>query len=162
MSATVHDVIRSQYGAALQMLANTIAACPEALWADDGSPNPFWRVAYHALFYAHLYLQPTEADFTPWSEHTAEAQALGPEAPALTPYTQSEVLAYLEFCRAQVATQIPQLNLTAESGFYWLPFNKLELQLYNIRHVQQHAGELSGRLLNEAKVEIPWTGKSDL
>jgi len=27
------------------------------------------------------------------------------------------------------------------SGFDWLPFDKLELQFYNIRHIMQHTGE---------------------
>ena len=96
----------------------------------------------------------------PWGKHSAEARLLGPDAPEMTPYTKAETLAYVDFCRAEVAAQIPGLDLDAPSGFYWLPFNKLELQIYNIRHVQQHAGELSGRLLVEANVEIPWTGKS--
>jgi hypothetical protein len=30
------------------------------LWTGSGGhTNPFWRVAYHTLFYTHLYLQPT-------------------------------------------------------------------------------------------------------
>jgi hypothetical protein len=27
------------------------------------------QIAYHALFYTHLYLQPAEADFVPWEHH---------------------------------------------------------------------------------------------
>ena len=36
--------------------------------------------------------------------------------------------------------------------------NKLELQTYSIRHLQQHVGELSGRLDREANISIDWIG----
>lgn len=53
---------------------------------------------------------------------------------------------------------MPRLNLEAASGFEWLPFNKLELQIYSIRHIQQHAGELMERLGTRADAEIAWVG----
>ena len=74
------------------------------------------------------------------------------------PYTRDEVLEYLEHCRAEVARLVPVLDLEAPSGFAWLPFGKLELQLYSIRHIQLHAGELAERLGAEAKVEVGWVG----
>ncbi|MCL4826199.1 MAG: hypothetical protein KJZ95_02460 [Caldilinea sp.] len=42
------------------------------------------------------------------------------------------------------------------SGFYWLPMNKLELQIYNIRHIHAHASELAERLSQRAGIEIDW------
>ena len=51
------------------------------------------------------------------------------------------------------------LDLEAESGFYWLPFNKLELQFYNIRHLTLHTGELAERLWAVAGEETRWVGK---
>jgi hypothetical protein len=50
------------------------------------------------------------------------------------------------------------MDLEAESGFYWLPFDKLELQFYNIRHVQQHTGELCERLGAQGEIEVDWVG----
>jgi hypothetical protein len=40
------------------MLRGAIDACPATLWTSDRYVNPFWQVAYHTLFYTHLYLQP--------------------------------------------------------------------------------------------------------
>jgi len=57
-----------------------------------------------------------------------------------------------------VRKRLPQTDLEAESGFYWLPFNKLELQFYNIRHIQQHTGELYERLGTRANIELDWVG----
>lgn len=69
---------------------------------------------------------------------------------------RTSVLEYLAFCQRQVAEQVPQLNLEAASGFDWLPFGKLELQFYTIRHIQQHTGELMERLNARTDVGIDW------
>ena len=74
------------------------------------------------------------------------------------PYTKGEILEYFDVCREQVEKQVPLLELDAPSGFEWLPFNKLELQLYNIRHIQHHAGELSERLGATGDIEVQWVG----
>ena len=51
-------------------------------------------------------------------------------------------MAYYQLCRKEVDAMVDSLDLEAESGFYWLPMDKLELQFYNIRHLQMHVGEL--------------------
>jgi hypothetical protein len=159
------DVIRSQYQAALEMLRQVIAKCPEALWNNPADKVAFWRVAYHALFFTHLYLQPTEKEFIPWARHRQDYELMGPPAwapdhvPQIgTPYTQGEVLEYLELCRQQVDDRTRPLDLDARSGFQWLPFGKLELQFYTIRHLQQHAGELMERLGARAGIDVNWVG----
>jgi hypothetical protein len=160
-----HDVIRSQFHAALAMLRQTIERCPDSLWIEPTSTQPFWHIAYHALFYTHLYLQPTEADFSPWAHHRQDIQSLGkpPWSPRQQPsaeevYTKAQVLDYLAFCADEVDAQIPALDLEAASGFHWLPFSKLELQIYSIRHLQQHNGELDERL-GQQGIEIDWVGR---
>lgn len=74
------------------------------------------------------------------------------------PYTKEEILEYLELCQRQVEERVASLNLDAASGFHWLPFGKMELQFYNIRHMQQHIGELCERLGTSANVEVDWVG----
>lgn len=156
--------ILSQFNAALDMLEQTVDACPEAVWLDATAPNRFWQVAYHTLFYVHLYAQPTLADFEPWEHHRLHYELLGPPPwePELVltpdePYAKADIYAYLTFCRTELAHRTQTIDWNAPSGFEWLPCNKLELQIYSIRHVQQHTGELSGRLL-EAGIEIDWVG----
>lgn len=153
----IHTVIQSQYLASLKMLEQAVAACPDSLWNEEKDKNRFWHIAYHALFYCHLYLQPDEKDFIPWGKAGAEARSLGRDARP-EPLNRRDLLEYLDFCRDQVRTVVPQLDLNAESGFDWLPFSKLEVQFYNIRHLMQHAGELMERLWVEARIEVPWVG----
>jgi hypothetical protein len=158
------NIIKSQYHASLAMLRQVIEKCPDPLWVSTASKNYFWRIAFHALFYTHLYLQPTEGDFVRWHKHKDESQFLGktPWPPHNEPridktFTQQELLEYLDFCNTEVDTRVDGLVLENSSGFDWLPFDKTELQFYNIRHLQQHIGELCERLGYES-IDIDWIG----
>jgi hypothetical protein len=159
------QVIRSQYRAALEMLKQAVVKCPQILWAAPDDKNKFWHIAYHALFYTHLYLQDAEKDFRPWEKARDEYQFMGPlpwpphALPKIgEPYSKKDVLAYLDFVREQIQDRVQALNLEAASGFEWLPFGKLELQFYNIRHLQHHAAELYERLGARAGIEMDWIG----
>jgi hypothetical protein len=159
------QVIQNQFLAALEMLKEAVVKCPQEIWNAPQDKNKFWQVAYHALFYVHLYLQDKEEDFHPWEKHRQEYQFLGqvpwpPHDPPKVsePYTREEVMEYQDYvCRA-VCERVPLLNLEAASGFYWLKFGKLELQLYNLRHIQHHTGELFERLGVRAGTDLKWVG----
>lgn len=148
----------SQYHAVLEMLRQAIIACPDSLWLGSGDRTPFWQVAYHALFYTHLYLQEAQETFSHWSGHR-EAYLTDGAAQTVRaePATKADVLAYLTFCQQQVVEHVPALVFGAASGFPWLPFSKFELQLYTIRHIQQHVGELMERL-GTLGIDIDWVG----
>lgn len=152
----VRETISSQYLAALEMLKQSILACPETIWHSPNDHTKFWQIAYHALFFTHLYLQETEQAFSPWSGHREEYRFEAHAAPAEAA-TKAVVLEYLAFCQQQVRARVSAMVLDAASGFDWLPFTKFELQLYSIRHIQQHVGELMERLGTRAS-EIDWVG----
>ncbi len=147
-----NNVIQSQYFAALEMLKQVIVKCPAATWNAPGDSDPCWRKTYHALYYAHLYLQQKRQDFQPWEKHHDPDTDI--------PFSQPEVLEYLEFLQQLVKKVVPSIILTDDSGFHWLPFDKLELQFYNIRHIQQHAGELYERLGSREKIELDWVSQT--
>lgn len=155
--------VTRQYHASLAMLGEAIDVCSESLWTAEDYKNRFWHIAYHALFYTHFYLQTSEADFQPWAKHRKDYQYLGPRpwAPDTaarigSPYTKDDAKEYLEFCRGEVAAKVPALDLAADSGFSWLKFNKLEVQFYNIRHIQHHTGQLADRLRAGMNIGLPW------
>lgn len=148
---SIKDSIKSQYHASLDMLRQAITRCPDSLWDDREYKNVFWHVAYHALRYTHLYVQPSAQAFVPWAKHN-EAYHRLEKLPIGASYSKEDILEYLEICREQVAS----LELDAPSGFGWLPFNKLELQFYNIRHLQQHIGELCERLGATGGIDVDW------
>jgi len=138
------EVIARQYHSTLEMLESAIRTCPKAIWLDSSgdSPNRYWHIAYHALFYTHFYLAPTEADFVPWPMHRAGYNFLGaaPGAPN----------------ESEVSRQMASVDFDAPSGFYWLPFSKFELQLYTLRHLAHHTGQLADRLRSQANLGVGW------
>ncbi len=163
----VQAALKSQYHAAIKTLRLVVEACPDELWNDpaDGQ-TPFWRVAYHTLFYAHFYLQQDQGDFKPWEKHQNEAQdfkrspAESGRAPAAcVAYTRPEVLAYLGICDRMIDAGVDALDLSAERcGFPWYPMGTLEHQIVNIRHIQHHAAMLSSRLRRAGVAEVDWVG----
>ncbi|MEN8240447.1 MAG: DinB family protein [Chloroflexota bacterium] len=162
----IHTIIQSQYHASLDMLDQTIEKCPVELWNRKEDKNKFWHLAYHTLFYTQLYLSPSFNEFEPWAKHRPEYNFMGtlPEPPydkpkIGEPYTRDEIIEYLEYLRSKIDEMVTAVDLHAKSGFEWLPFSKLELQFYNIRHLMQHTGELGERLGFAAQIDIDWVGK---
>lgn len=156
-----------QYRAALSMFREAVESCSDALWFDRRPRNAFWQVAYHTLFYTHLYLQPSVDAFRPWEGHQANVQhpdgiaggySEGGEIPLLpSPYTRAQVLAYARFVDANIDTWVAALDLlAADCGFPWYPIAKLEYQINNVRHVQHHTGQLLDRLRAAADVGVEW------
>jgi len=158
--------ILSQYRASLRMLHSTIVACPADLWNTAGDANRFWHIAYHALFYTHLYLSCSEQEFQPWGKARHEYNFLGPlpwpphEKPKIgEPYSRAEILEYHDWLLERVPGLVRGADLEAASGFPWLPFDRLELHIYNIRHIQHHAGQLIERLRRAGIEGIDWVGR---
>ncbi len=168
-TAAIRDALKSQYHAALAMLGEAIRRCPEDVWATRDHKNCFWQVAYHTLFFTHLYIQPDEAAFRPWEGHRADAQypdaIAGPADPKSNlsllpePYSKDEALAYWSFCEEMIDDAIEALHVFApECGFHWYPIPKLEHQIVNIRHIQHGAAQLADRLRAAVDVGVDWAG----
>lgn len=162
----VQKALVSQYLAALAMLRRAVELCPESEWSNPSDRNKFWHVAYHALFYTHFYLADDEESFTPWEKCGPENHFLGPlpwpphKMPEVgEPYAKEELLEYFDLCEREIRERVPRTSLEAESGFFWLPFNKLETHLYSVRHLQHHAGQLIERLRARTGQGVEWIGK---
>jgi len=155
-------IVSSQIRAALKMLRSAIEACPTPLWDRETDHNPFWVLAYHTLFFAHLYLSPSESAFEPYERQVIGFSGYGKadlgDWTKLTPgdvLSKVDVLAYCDHIdgRAKLVESMP---CNAPSGFHWLKFSKAEAHLYNLRHIQHHAGQLIDRLRREADIGSKW------
>lgn len=149
-------ILISQYEASLEMLRQTITECPESMWNAASDKNRFWQVAYHALYFTHEYLADSYETFSPWVKHREVYDF--DESQVFEPYDQDTILEYLTFCQQHVAERVPQLNLDEPDGHGDRSLNKLELQIYSIRHLMQHTGELMERLGSQTGAEIDWVG----
>ena len=160
METVWRDIVWRQFGATIDTLKNALVACPDALWTQRLWPAPppqwfpprfaeFWYVSYHTLVWLDLYLSGVpEEDFAPPAPF-AQGELDSVETMPDRPYTKEELRAYLastrEKCRATL------LGLTDEQArrpvqYPWSEGQSvsfLELQLYNLRHVQEHAAQLS-------------------
>ncbi len=165
MPATVKPIIASQLLASLAMMNDCVQKCPADLWNNSEkviAKYPFWLVAYHTLCFVDLYLSPGEAVYQPRPDlHPRGWQEFDDEYPSRT-FTQPELLAYIQICREKIATVLgdgpdseTETSLLGPSGFSRLAFTRIELHLYNLRHLQHHTGQLTA-FLRRFSVETSW------
>ncbi|MBC8465571.1 DinB family protein [bacterium] len=158
--------LKSQYRAEFAMLRQTIESCSERLWLSEDYENQFWHIAYHALFYTHLYAQIDEKSFSTWVKHLNNYQYMGalPYPPhdlvkIGLPYSKDDILQYLDICMDNIGNWVDKLDLNApECGFWWYKMNKLEHQFNNLRHIQHHVGQLADRVREVEDVGTEWVG----
>jgi hypothetical protein len=157
---TLKPALKGQYHAAMDMLKGAIEACPDEQWLGGVPPRIFWRLAYHTLFFTELYLQVKEDDFVPWEHHRDEVESDAErEKLDATPYSREEILAYWEIVDSIIDPQIDKIDLTAQDcGIPWYKIPKLDHVIMNLRHIQEHAGQLRDRLL-EVGIDQRWHTK---
>ena len=152
----------SQFKSALQMLQNNIEICPDALWNDASYTNIYWQIVYHTLHYTRLYLSSGEETFIPWAKHHANVHRFekvnSDEKRGTTSfqYSKSALLSYVAQTNGDVESKINDKEFYKLSGFEWLKMNRLEVHLYNLRHLQHHTGQLTERLQQNNVSGLIW------
>lgn len=146
----IKPVLQSQYLSALAMLKQAIVQCPPAVWNDRQEKDKFWYVAYHTLRYAHQYLKATDKGYPRWEQR--------PHSDPGVPFSKEQILVKLAQVERDVIEQVPLMNLDDKTGATGALANKLELQIYNIRHIQQHTGELYQRL-SATNAKLNWASR---
>lgn len=168
MLDTLKQLLAHQFEAALCALNFPIARCPDAAWDQPVANWKFCQAAFHAVFFADFYLQPGDdvealkrqpfhldhpEGFRDYEELEHRQQVLL--------YDRPFVLSYLQFVRrkAQETVALESAEaLAGLSGFRRRQCSRAELHVYNIRHIQHHAAQLTLRLRQGGGVEIPWVG----
>lgn len=162
MEAVWKGILWRQFGASIDMLENALLACPEELWRDRSQQTEFWYVVYHTLFWLDLYLSGSAEGFAPPAPFTldeADPAGLMPERV----YEKEELRAYLAHCRRKCRATIEALtdaraNEPCPLGRGELSF--AELLLYNMRHVQHHAGQLNLILRQQVDSAPGWVAQA--
>lgn len=162
----IKSALKGQYKAGLAMLRECIEVCPEDMWSAGEHPRTFWRIAYHTLFYTHLYLMTEEAAFVPWELNQSQARILWDDdeegvPPVETTYSQAQMLEYLGMVEADVDDWVELVDLDSDqSGFSWYSIPKLDHQILNVRHLGVHVGQLS-ELLMARGIDTGWISRRD-
>ena len=173
MTIIDNGMLWRQFAASIDMLAAALADCPDDLWEKQlwqdqpdqwvaAGFSAFWYLGYHTLFWLDLYLTGVEEGFAPPPPFDLVEMQDGETLPRV--YTRAELLGYLQLCRGRCRETV--LTMTAEQArrncrFPWgeLPF--AELQLYSLRHVQEHGAQLRLFLGQQAGKDASWVGVPD-
>ena len=166
-----NEALTGQYLAALAMMRGAIESCPDELWDASVGRHPFWLIAYHGLYYTDLYLNQNETTFAPPEfgrpdEHYMEKRPRPPHERIEIgePYSKEQLLGYADHCRQRIISIVSAETaetLAAAAEFSWIPFSRLELHLYNMRHLQHHVAQLSLELKFQTGAGVDWIGVAD-
>jgi hypothetical protein len=164
MDERLKTALWQQYGAAIDTLADMIDLCPEPLWTafvykdeEDERFGQFWFVAYHAVFWLDMFV--TGSDNASFLPPAPFVRGRLPDAP----YAKADVRGYLDQCRQKAQSIIEAL--TDETAFRickyeWMEPTFLELQMYTMRHLMEHAAELGLRLGEHDVTGMDWIAKA--
>lgn len=168
MEATWRNLLWRQFGAAIEMLENSIRACPNELWRErlwDEPDQPefaeFWYLAFHALFWLDYYLAQDPETFAPPAPFTMSEVDMDGLLPERI-YTRDELQTYLQYGRERCRARIASADLLAPQRCR--PQNPdmtvAELFIYNLRHVHEHAAQLSMLLGQKTGSAPDWVGRT--
>ena len=170
MDTTLKTIFWHQFGAAIDMLGNAMQACPDSLWDERlwNHPNErtgyseFWYLAYHALFWLDFYLSGSMKGFAPPAPFTLSE--FDPDGFPEINYSKDELQAYFNYCRRKCQTTIEALTDEKASQlckFVWGEISFIELLLYNMRHLQEHAAQLN-MILGQRNIAVKgWVTKAN-
>jgi hypothetical protein len=162
VDTTWKTIIWQQYGAAIDMLENAMLACPEELWHDRSQNPEYWYVTFHTLFFLDYYLSDSVVEFAPPEPFTLDEMDPAGILPE-RPYTKEELQAYFEHgrkkCRATIEA-LTEEKANRRCRFSWGEVSGAELLLYNMRHVQHHAGQLNLILRQKIDSAPRWVVKA--
>lgn len=143
----LRNALKAQYHAGLGMLAECVEKCPESMWLEGEHPRAFWRIAFHAAFFTHLYLGQNEETFPPWPDRRegihprlwdnpdqVEPYELPEEAQS---YGMNEILAYLRFIDGLVDPTVDQLDLDSDEALYVPAVDRLVARVPNAARLKE-------------------------
>jgi hypothetical protein len=160
-----------QFGAAIDTLGDALRSCPDNLWEKQlwqdqrdqwvaSGFSSFWYLAYHALFCLDLYLTGAEEGFMPPEPFDLVEMVDGEVLPRT--YGRNELLDYLQHCRQKCHETIEAMSTEQANQLCHFPWGEIpfaELQLYSLRHVQEHAAQLHlfiGQQAGKASEWVPF------
>ena len=172
MTIIDNEMLWRQFGAAIDMLGEALRDCPDELWEKslwEDQPDQwvadgfstFWYLGYHTLFWLDLYLTGAEEGFAPPAPFDLVEMDAGETLPRT--YTREELLRYLEYCRQKCQETITALSTEEANRLCRFPWGELpfaELQLYSLRHVQEHGAQLHMFLGQQAGKSTGWTARA--
>ena len=154
--------LQKQYHATLDMFELAVNNCPDALWGRVfGDNSPFWKEAYHCVFWLHNFLGGPTKRF--------ELKPFGVDIdprlfkPCSTACSKDEMQKFIASTRTHIDGVFETLTLQdldlpdgfRDDGGFRSVAHRL---LYGLRHGQHHAGKLTAYLFATGIDYDPWRG----
>lgn len=172
MTIVDNGMLWRQFGAAIDSVGAALRNCPDELWEKhlwEDQPDQwvaagfsaFWYLGYHTLFWLDLYLTGAEEGFAPPAPF--DLVEMEPDEALPRTYTRAELLRYCEYCRARCQETLDALSNEQAHRLCRFPWGELpyaELQLYNLRHVQEHGAQLHMFLGQQAGKSAGWVAQA--
>ena len=152
--------LKHQYHSTLAMMTSLLEGCPEETWSKEFAGVPFWREAYHALFWIHTFLGTEDKRFHP---HPF-GQDIDPRlfTPPNNTCERADALRHAVRTAAYVDEVFDALTLDVlegPDGFDESDFRSVYHRLmYGLRHGQHHVGKLTAYLNLEGIQLDHWAG----
>jgi hypothetical protein len=177
MIETLKDVLWKNFGAAIDMLRDSISLCPDSLWESE---KKFFYLSYHTIIFLDYYLTIPAKDFKPGLPFMlVSLDRLPPEAiddviPNAT-YTREEILDYLSTIREKCKKLIFDSS-EEKLKMKWIAkeeiilhglcpslvedYSVIEILFYNLRHVQHNVAQLNLILRQKINSAPDWVSHS--
>lgn len=152
-------ILWRQFGAVIEMLESSIQVCPENFW----DKKDFWYSVYHTIFWLDYYSSTTPDTFSPpepFSLSEFDPKGILPDSV----YSKAELLEYLEYSCKKVYFLIDGLNEeTSKERFITKKknYSRIEMIVYNMRHVQHHVGQLNLLLRQNVETAGKWVSETN-
>ncbi|MEQ1821978.1 MAG: hypothetical protein ABL949_05690 [Fimbriimonadaceae bacterium] len=159
----VRPAIQRQYHAAMAMMRQTIERCPDQVWTSGEHPRTYWRIAYHAAAYAHLYLYESLDTIEKWDKARVECTYLDGEVDEAEAYSKQDMLDYVDLIVACIDERIDRLDFAnPHCGYSWYPeVSQFELMILSLRHLHGHIGQLHETLIAHGQ-DVDWMGQINM
>ena len=140
------EELKQQYLHTLAMYEKVLAHCPDNVWTREFGGIPFWREAYHCIFWMHnfaggvhkqLEKMPFGLDIDPRLFTPPNATCTREQAQSFIVHTKTHFESVFE------TISMPELAQHDEFGHFRTVLHRL---LYGLRHGQHHIGKLTGWL----------------
>lgn len=142
------------------MLRQVVDACPDDAWEQPVANGSARWGAYHALVFTEVYLGQSEEAYEPSEFYREGGEELG-DQPGRG-LSRGRTLQYLRHCLALARSVVAVDSLAAPDGF-GRGMSRLQMHLYNIRHIQHHAAQLSAHVRRQHPLTphraMPWIGR---
>jgi hypothetical protein len=163
----VNAALLRQYLAALSTLEQGIDSFDGRAWAEPHPDMPVHQVVFHTLFFTDLYLHHGNEGFREQQFHR-ENPGLFQDYEEFKDQVQTNLYdreacrAYLGHCREKADATLRRESadvLAGDCGYPGRGLSRVELHVYNMRHIQHHAAQLGLRNQLRGGPALRWVSK---